>query len=317
MITLPYILREEPAAGGGGGGAPPPVAPPPVAPPPVAPPPVAPPPKPFYEGLYGADGKLDKGAFDRLPDHLKPFKDQFGRYETVDALLQGAGNAFNLASKKALAPLDENAPDSIKAERKALLDTANNVPKDVNGYGIAKPQDLPDMFWHQEAADSFGKLAQKHSLSPSAVKELFDLNLQVTRGELEKAKAYEAEYWGKQDQGFEAGVKQLGMDMEKATDLAKRGAATLGIDVKGNIFKDASVRLGMIRMAQLVSESKLVTGDPTGPQGGTELQQARDVIGNPQNPMHKAWNDPNDPRHDEAIQKVNALYAADGAKKKA
>lgn len=326
---LSSVLRSpESAPAGGGtpppaGGTPPPAGgtPPPAGgtPPPAGGnPPPPPPPKPFFDGLYGADGKIDKTAFERLPDHLKPHKDWIGKYDTIEALITGGANAHALGVKKALGPLLGTEPPEVVAERKAHLDQINSVPKDPKGYGIVRPESLPEQFWNEEAAGKFGLIAQKHSAPPALVKELLDLQTSMTQAEIERGKAYETEYYNKQDQAYEAGVKQLGMDLDKAKDMAERGAQTLGLDPKDPVFKNAAVRLAAIRMTALVAESKLVTGDPTKAAGGAgdERAQALDIMNNPQNPLNKAWADPNDPRHEAAKDKVNALYQQYGERQR-
>lgn len=316
---LRSVLRspEPPPAGGNpppppaGGNPPPPPAGGNPPPPNGGNPP--PPPKPFYEGLYGADGKIDKAALDRLPDHLKPHKDVLGKYDTIEALLSGFGNAHSMAVKKALVPLTGTEPPEIVAERKAHLDQINGVPKDPKGYGIVRPETLPEMHWNQEGADQFALLAQKHSLSPAAVKDLLALQVGLTQGEIERGKANDTDWYANQDKVYEAGLKTLGMDADKGKDMMTRGAQTLGIDPKDPIMRSAAARLAAIRMTALVSEHKLVTGDPTQASGGDDpLAQARDIMGNPQNPLHKAWKDQNDPRHEDAKDKVNALYQQHG-----
>ena len=267
-------------------------------------------PKPFFVGLYDAEGKIDKTALDRLPDALKAHKDTFAKYDTVEALLNGFGNAHSLASKKALLPLPANASPEVIAERKAHLDQLNNVPKDPKGYGIARPQDLPEQFWSQEGADKFAALAQKHSISPAAVKELLGLQLELTQGELAKGAAAETAFYTKQDQDFALAVQKNGMDLDKAADLAIRGAKGLGLDPGSPIFKNAQVRMVALRAAELISEEKLITGDAAAAAGaaGNELAQARDIMQNPQNPLYKAWHDPTDPQHEAAKDRQNALY---------
>lgn len=318
------ILRDgEPPAGGapggGGGGNPPPGGAPPAGggnPPPGG---GSPPPAPWFKGLYDDAGKLDKAAFDRLPDHLKPHADVFKKYDTLEAAFTGFGNAHALASKKALTPLDPHAPDHVKAERKAMLDQVLNVPKDPKGYGIARPEAFPEEHWNQAGADKMAALAHKHSLSPDAVKELLGLQMELTNGELQKGQQFEADFYKAQDTKFADAIRTQGVVADKALDLATRGAVTLGIDPKSPLFKNADVKLACLRMANLVGEDKLVTGDLGGQGGGGApdyLSQARDIIRNPQNPLHKAWADPSDPRNEEVRAKVNELYRMDGEAKK-
>lgn len=267
-------------------------------------------PAPFYEGLYDKEGKIDPKALDRLPDHLKPHKDWMAKYPTIDALINGGANAHNMAVKKAIAPLVGNEPPEILAERKAHLDTLNGVPKDPKGYGIARPQDLPEMFWNEEGAGKFAALAQKHSISPAAVKELLGLQIEMTRADIARGQTMDAEFYTKQSQTYEAEVQKMGGDLEKANDQALRGAQTLGIDPKGALFKQAAVKLAMIRACQLVSEEKMIGGESTEGKAGGERDEARRIMGDPTHPMHKAWADPNDAGHQAARDRVNALYAS-------
>jgi hypothetical protein len=218
------------------------------------------------------------------------------------------GNANGLASKKALTPIDPNAPEHVRAERKALLDQALNVPKEPKGYGIARPENFPEEHWNQAGADKMAAIAHKHSLSPDAVKELLGLQMELTQGELAKGQQFEADFYKAQDATFERLARESGMDVTRATELATRGALTLKIDPKSPIFKNAEVRAAMMRMTALVAEDRLVKGDAAPGGGPSPREQARDIMGNPQNPLHKAWNDSTDPRHEEAVEKVNQLY---------
>ena len=272
-------------------------------------------PKAFYDGLYGADGKIDKAAFDRLPEYLKPHKDLFSKYDSMESLLGGFSNSHSLAVKKAMAPLTGNEPPEVVAEHNALINQLQGVPKDEKGYGIARPADLPEQFWNQAAADEFAKVALQHHVSPAGVKAIMAIQERITKEELARGKQMETEHWAKQDQLFEAAVQKLGISMDDAMALAKRGAATLGYDLKGNGFKSAEARLAAIRMTNLVSEDRLIKGDPTGETTGNELEQARDIMSNPQNPLHSAWMPGStDPRHEQAVAKVAELYRIWGEK---
>lgn len=276
-------------------------------------------PPPYYKGFYDDDGKIDKAALDRLPDHLKPHKDVLGKYETIDALLTGFGNAHALASKKALTPLDPTAPDHVKAERKAMLDGVNNVPKEPKGYGIARPETFPEEHWNQAGADKLAALGHKYSAQPEFMRDLLSLQVELTNGELQKGQQFESDFYKAQETKFADAIRTQGVAADKALDLATRGAATLGIDPKSPLFKNADVKLACLRMANLVGEDKLISGDLGGQGGGggpDYLTQARDIMRNPQNPLHKAWADPTDPRNEEVRAKVNELYRMDGEAKK-
>lgn len=307
------VLREETPGGGGGGGTPPI---PPAGTPPIPPaggagtPPIPAAAVPFYKGLYGDDGKIDKTALDRLPDHLKSHKDWLAKYDTIDAILQGGANAHKMAVGK-LGPLQGNETPEVLAERSQMLDTMLNVPKEAKDYGLTRElvaKDLPEQFWDQKGADAFAGLAKKHHLSPDAVKDIMALQVGLTKASIETGRVGETDYYTAQQKLFETEVQKLGMDLEKANDLAARGAGTLGIDVKGGYFKSAEARLAAIRMTKLVSESKLINGESTEPSKDDPIEQARDIARNPQNPLYKAYHDPVNPDHQRAKDKWNELY---------
>lgn len=275
-------------------------------------------PDPFFKGLYGDDGKINKASFDRLPDHLKGHKDLFGKYETVDALLAGFGNAHSMAVKKAPGPLRGDEPPEVVAERATFLDTVNNVPKEAKEYGLTKEnvaKDLPDQFWDQPLADNFAGLAKKHHLSPDAVKEIMALQIGSVKTQLAQGQKAETDYYAAQQADFEKFAQGENLSLDQANDLALRGAATLGIDPKSPYFKSAQARQACIRMTRLVSESRLKEGDPTKVAGGDELSQARSIATNPQDPLYKAFHDPLHADHERAIQRRHELYRIDGEKK--
>jgi hypothetical protein len=260
--------------------------------------------------LIGDDGKINKANFDRLPDTIKKHVDVFKKYDTVEALLNGFGNAHDMGVKKALAPLGPDATAEMRAERKAHLDTINNVPKDAKDYGIAMPKDFPKEFWDQALADNAMAIAHKYSLPREAIAELVALQGGSTLKQLEQAKANQATFFNAQNTEFDAEVAKLGITKEEADTAVKTGAATLGIKPDSPRLKMADVRLACLTMTKLVSESRLKTGSGSEGQAGTERDEARKIMGDPTHPLNKAWNDQNDPRHEEARARVDALYRA-------
>lgn len=307
FLNIRSVLRDpDPAAGGGGPPPPPPGGAPP--PPPGGSPP--PPPSPFYKGLYGDDGKIDKTRLDSLPDHLKPHKDYFAKYDTVEALLTGAANANKLAVGKALAPLRGDEPAEVITERNTLLDTILNVPKEAKDYGLTREKvaaDLPAEFWNQEGADQFASLAKKHHLSPDAVKDIIGLQVGMTKASLEQGKAGETQYYADQQKAFETAMEKAGVPLEEANSLVDRAIATAGFDPKLPIFKNAATRSMAVQFAKMVSESKLKQGDGTASKDDP-IEQARDIARNPQNADYKAYHDPVHPNHQAVKDKWNALY---------
>jgi hypothetical protein len=219
-----------------------------------------------------------------------------------------------MAVAKAMTPLPPDATPQQIAERTAHLNLINNVPTAkepaelVKAYGITKPDDLDAKFWRDDQVAGWAALAQKLSIGPSQFKELMNMQLQATRQEIAAAQTYESQYWTNQDNVFAQAMQKAGIDQDKAMNLATRGAATLGIDPKSNLFRDASVRAACVRFTNLVSEDRLIKGDAVEGAGANERQQALDVMNNPNNPMYKAWHESEHPQHEAAKDRVNELY---------
>ncbi len=270
---------------------------------------------PFYVGLWDKSGKINKAAFDKLPDGLKAYKDTFAKYDTAEAFFHGVGNLVNLAGKKGLQPLPADAPEAVKAERAALMRTLNNVPEKIEGYGVKKPDGLPDDQWNPEYVNGILGVLHKHNASPELVKELVALDAQSAtamraQGEAAKQAAYKQEVATLQ--------KEFGAEFGKKIDLAARAARTLGLDPNdASVFGNAKVVSAFARMAEMVSEDRLVNGDASAGFSKGDREKALDIINNAANPLHTAYHNTADPRHKQAVDQVTAFNKAAMARKKA
>lgn len=270
---------------------------------------------PFYVGLWDKTGKINKAAFDKLPDGLKAYKDTFAKYDTAEAFFHGVGNLVNLAGKKGLQPLPADAPEAVKAERAALMRTLNNVPEKIEGYGVKKPDGLPDEQWNPEYVNGILGVLHKHNASPELVKELVALDAQSAtamraQGEAAKQAAYKQEVATLQ--------KEFGAEFGKKIDLAARAARTLGLDPNdASVFGNAKVVSAFARMAEMVSEDRLVNGDASAGFSKGDREKALDIINNAANPLHTAYHNTADPRHKQAVDQVTAFNKAAMARKKA
>jgi hypothetical protein len=262
---------------------------------------------PWFVGLYDSTGKLNAAKFDALPSHLKPHKATFEKYQTMEALLGGMSNLAQLAGKKALAPLPPDATPEAKAERAKLMASLNNVPEKPDGYGIKRPDSIPEAQWDQEYADGVAAILHKHAISPEAARELFEFDMQkaTARGQLTEKQAAEA---------HAAEVTKLkeafGQDFGKKIDLAVRAAKTAGVDPTSPIFANAEVVKMAAKFGELVSESQLVNGETSANLGQSDRDKALDIINNPANPMHKAYHDANHPQHAQAVEMRSRLNQA-------
>lgn len=264
--------------------------------------------KPYYIGLYGEDGKINKDNYERLPDHLKDSKGLFEQYDTVEGLLGALKNNKQLASKKGLEPLSPDAPEKVVQERNALMAKLNNVPEDSKGYGFTKPEDYPENIpWNEERTGKYADILHKHNASPELAKELFV-------AQVEDAKAEASGVDGKASELFAAEETKLkeeyGAKLPEIVQQAVRGLNSMGImdgdkpvDANHSIFKNAIAVKMAAAYASAVSEDKLVTGaGGSGLNGMSNRDKALDILNNSNNPLYKAYHDPEHPQHEQAVK---------------
>ncbi len=302
-----------------------PVMDPPAAPPAGAPasPPASGIQEPWEKSWIQPDFSLDHKALDRLPEHLKGLRPTLERQKNFEGVLMALDHAQAVSGKKALAPLPPGSPAEVIAERKALLDTINGVPKEAKDYGIAKPKDLPDAVWHQGLADGYAAWCQKNSVSPAAAKELMGLNLGFVQEQLKAQADGETKFWGGQQQAFEGVLKRENISPDRAAALVEKGAISLGLDITNEqtktFLKGSDARLMALRHAIAIGESptiqstegvKGVARDPS--------SEALDIQRNPANPDYAVYHNRDGKfsrsQVDAVKERVNELYRQATAK---
>ena len=293
-----------------------------------APPPAAPPAAPinntpYWQDLIGSDGTINHKSLERLPDHLKDVAPLLQNRKTMDDALMGWKQANTLASKKALAPLAPNAPPEVLAERKALLDGLNGVPKEAKDYAIAKPKDLPDAAWHQGLADGFAKWAQENSVSPAAAQKLMSLNLGFVQEQIKAQAANETAFWGEQQKAFDARIKTENIAGDRAAALIEKGIVAMGLDPANPQtaiwLKGSDARYVLMKHAMAIGEDAALTGNEgTGSGGKDYATEARSILSDKANPLNGPyWNQGNKysrSDHDAAVSRYLELMKLDAAK---
>lgn len=263
-----------------------------------------------------ADGTLNAAAYDRLPEDIRYLKDDLSKYKSAEELIRGIANKNTMAGKKGLIPLPDSAPPEVKAERKALLDSINGVPKEVKDYGIARPPDLPENQWNQPLADGFAKWAHENSVSPAAAKKLVAVQMEAVKGQLAEQANYEKKFFDDQAKAFTDQIRTENIPADRANSLAERGAVALGLDLKNpqheTLLKNASVKLMAMRHALATGEDSFVKGDGKGGEGDP-MALASDAAHNKANPLYEPLHNPGHPQHRMAKEKVDGWWRAAAA----
>ncbi len=313
------LMDAAPAAGGGAAAAPaagaaplaagaaagtPPATPAAGAAAPAAVVPVVPP------GHWGADwlkpdGTVNGAAFDRAPEHLRGLRDgELKNAKTLEDVMTKMTHLATLAGKKGLAPLPADAKPEVVAERNALLRSINGVPDKPEDYGIAKPADLPDAAWNEDAAKSFTAIAHKWNIPPGAVKEIVGEQAKLAVGQLAAQANYEKEFFEGQERDFKTALEKEGTPYDKAMDLATRTAKTFGLDPESPMFKNAQVRLMLKNIGVAIGEPRLVTGGAGDQAAAGDRAKAEAIIHDKTNPEYAIYHDGTHPQNRVVKEKV-------------
>jgi len=215
------------------------------------------------------------------PDWL-PEKFWTDKGPNVEHLAKSYHGLEQLLGKKAQAlvpPSDKSTPEEIQAWRKAL-----GVPESPDGYAL-KPENLPPgVQWDDNSAKAVAALAHKHNIPAAAMKDLmaFDLQRQQqwTQAAAQIAQQELAE-------GRETLKTTFGEKYDANIALAKRAVATVNGNAQSHGFTDPEVVRVIVGLAQKLSDDTLVAGDSIG--AGSAKSRAKDIMTNPQNPLHSRY----------------------------
>ena len=250
-------------------------------------------------GFVDDSGNFREGWLDRLPQDFADSRQTLAKYRTLPDALKGLVEAQRLIGKrqegmiKLPGQLKEGATEAEKAahaQSVAEYRKALGVPESPDKY-ILKPEQLPEgMEWSDDFGKRFSEVAHKHNIPPQAMHELVSeyIGMEQSRAQAQvQVLAQEVEQGRTQLQDAWKG----NFDANLAT--ATRVAKTLGLDVNSPGLRDPNVVIALHRMAGMMSEDKIHSGDfnPTSFPGKDRAQAI--ISGNSSDPeilrLHKSY----------------------------
>lgn len=212
--------------------------------------------------------------------------DKFWREGKVDteAMAKSYSGLEQLLGKKASAvivPNEKSTPEEIAAYRKAV-----GVPETPDAYvEKIKPEALPEgIHFDENLAKVAGEIAHKYNVPPAALRELVSLQISQVQA-MQQVATQEA--IKELESGKHELAKVYGDQLPAKLELAKRAAATVGINPASRGFTDPDVVKGFIALAEKLSEDKLVSAEAAGTGGGERA--AKDIQTNPDNPYYERY----------------------------
>jgi hypothetical protein len=254
-----------------------------------------------FRTLVTEKGEFVEGWQEKLPQDYDPYRKTLANFKDFGSFTKAFNDNMTAARAKnegmLKLPGADAKPEDIAAFHKAL-----GVPERPEDYGLKAPEKLPEgVAWDEGFATDFVKAAHDAGLTKQQVEKLASWHLQAEsqRGQnflTEGTKLYEAEMQKLQ--------KTFGSDYEKRMVDVKRVALTLGLDEDHPAFWRADTVLAFAKMADMISEDKLVTSEQLQNKLGPDTA-AKDIMTNPANPDYAVYNDPGHPRHKEVVAFVN------------
>lgn len=238
-------------------------------------------------GSILATGDVAPPAMPQAPVEKPEYvPDKFWRDGKVDteAMAKSYSGLEQLLGKKASAvvvPNEKSTPEEVAAFRKAI-----GVPETPDAYvEKIKPEALPEgIHFDENLAKVASEIAHKYNVPPAALREL--TNLQIAQVQAMQQMATQ-EAIKELETGKQELAKVYGDQLPAKLELAKRAAATVGVNPSSRGFTDPDVVKGFITLAEKLSEDKLVSAESAGMGGGERA--AKDIQTNPENPYYERY----------------------------
>lgn len=239
----------------------------------AAPAPVIPATPAAAPSYVNADGSFAPGWMDSLPDDLKG-NAALTTVPTLADLAKSYVHTKTLVGKKLQAPSESSTPEEVAAWRKTV-----GAPETPEGYGELRPEDFPADQWDSATAGELAKIAHKHHLPASAVKDIIALHAGSVRTGLEKYQADEAAY---KQAGIDTLKKEWGADFEHQAHTAATFAKMLGLDPGSTPdFASPQFVLAMAKGAKMILGDKMVAA-PSPTLSGSIETRIRDIQNSPE-----------------------------------
>lgn len=247
----------------------------------------------FSEGLAFSEGWYE-GVQDPAFDPYRAMAAQFKDLPTVFKSLHDTKAALSQRTDGMVKLPGANAtPEEVAAFNKAL-----GVPDTVDAYELQLPDQLPDgVEFAPEALTAFKEFAHKHGIPPKTANALLAFQAQAEGEAITQIR----QQFEQQRQEQQAQLsREWGGQYEQKLMLAKRAAETFGLGADHPAMQNPDVLKAMAFAASKLSETSLVSGERLGGMlsPGSE---ARDIMANPDNPLHKAYHDSSHPNHEFAV----------------
>lgn len=256
---------------------------------------------PDYTFREGWQNDLPDDQFADLKPTLANFRDLGSLGKALKDNMTKAREKTDGMVKLPVPPAEGAKPEEVEAYKAdlAAYHKAIGIPEKPEDYGLKAPEQLPEgTHWQPEVAAEFAKVALELGLTPAQAKKLSEFQLGLTANQYQQNLAALKAYDEQQDATI---MKAFGDQADKRMIQAKQACMTLF--GSPDLPEDrAQLTIGLAKLADLVSEDKLVSAGATANKLGPGAM-AREIQMDPNSP----FNNPGHPRHKEQVAQVLEL----------
>ncbi len=250
------------------------------------------------------------------PGKLEPYKSAKTWTEVYDLQSQRLADAQTALRTRQPGLPPRPAADS-PPEVHAAWRTAHGIPETPEGYGLTKPEGLPDELYDANEAAKFAQFAHEKGMAPDLVKDLQKWYVENTQGkvsEIQQQQAQQAEAL-RLSEAQELG-KRFGDKLDGTLKDVQAVAQAMGKEP--GIFDPASDKFWGVEALQFAVD--LLKRVPRGEDGTVRNVGAPSTNGAYDktwakasmvkgHPDYEARTNPRDPRHKEISRLANEAYA--------
>jgi hypothetical protein len=252
---------------------------------------------------YGEDGHIAEGTFG-AESGIGKF---LAKYPSMEAAESGMKNLNFIASSKRLERPAADADEATLHNHKQMVRDYMGTPDNADGYGIKRPEDIPEAAWDDARSSSYLDIMHEHNASPELVQALFAAQAQEVR---DGAAALPEQMSLERDRVNGLITAEFGNETGEIMDSAKKAMSMLGLPIPDSgELADLNVShtdliTALANASKLFSEDAQSLGVREGGQGaaGTYEAQAAAIKTDPANRYNADFNS-DDPARQKVAQK--------------
>lgn len=249
---------------------------------------------------FAPDGTLGENWFTALGDEFAPLAADLGKFKSVKDLAKSYAHFKRVGPAY---PAADATPEDVARFRQLA-----QVPETPEGYGIAKPAELPEgIEWDDTAAASIAAVAHQHHVPAAALQAIVAKQLELEGQRAAQAKhAAETALQEAQNSLMQELQGNYEASIQKVRHLTDTLAGAAGI-TDANAVAAMSSNPAFVRMMLQVS-NRITEDGVRPPPGFADLRSPRQKIDDIKAGKDKDWSDAYARGDQRALDHVAGLY---------